>query len=78
MGLIDKEPKPLSSARRRARRNESLLTSASREIRVCRHPEREEVVHGNAESILQVRGVLADSRRSPADSLLGQREVGHH
>lgn len=37
MGLIDKEPKPLSSARRRARRNESLLTSASREIRVCRH-----------------------------------------
>lgn len=35
--LIDKEPKPLFFSRSRTLSNESLLTSRSQEIRVCRH-----------------------------------------
>lgn len=38
--LIDKEPKPLFFPRSRRLCNEGLLTSTSREIRVCKHEKR--------------------------------------
>lgn len=54
--LIDKEPKPLFVPRNHTLCNESLLTSTSREIKVCKH----ERGRSCAWNIFQVCGVLAE------------------